>query len=313
MKFDNRFFLVIIGAITLYAVFLMITDFSLIASKISNFKIIYLPIILLIIPIGWLSTFIRWNFLLKNSGISIPVRENIKIYLAGFDFVLPAKFGELIKSQILKTKYDVPHKTTTSLVLTERLYDLAGAVAVSFLGLLSIGMGAYIIVIALLILIVVFAVISSRTIFNHIISLVGRIKFLRRFEDPLSDSYETVRISTRGKMAFVGITTSSISWLLESLAVYCILLAFDIDIINYFAVVATYASSLILGAASFIPGGLGVAEGSLLGMLSSQGVEISMAFVLVVLIRVFTLWYSVIVGLFSLKLSGGLTGKSQSN
>jgi uncharacterized protein (TIRG00374 family) len=313
MKFDNRFFLVIIGAITLYAVFLMITDFSLIASKISNFKIIYLPIILLIIPIGWLSTFIRWNFLLKNSGISIPVRENIKIYLAGFAFVLPAKFGELIKSQILKTKYDVPHKTTTSLVLTERLYDLAGAVAVSFLGLLSIGMGAYIIVIALLILIVVFAVISSRTIFNHIISLVGRIKFLRRFEDPLSDSYETVRISTRGKMAFVGITTSSISWLLESLAVYCILLAFDIDIINYFAVVATYASSLILGAASFIPGGLGVAEGSLLGMLSSQGVEISMAFVLVVLIRVFTLWYSVIVGLFSLKLSGGLTGKSKSN
>ena len=81
MKFDNRFFLVIIGAITLYAVFLMITDFSLIASKISNFKIIYLPIILLIIPIGWLSTFIRWNFLLKNSGISIPVRENIKIWL----------------------------------------------------------------------------------------------------------------------------------------------------------------------------------------------------------------------------------------
>jgi len=95
--------------------------------------------------------------------------------------------------------------------------------------------------------------------------------------------------------------------------VYCILLAFDIDIINYFAVIATYASSLILGAASFIPGGLGVAEGSLLGMLSSQGVEISMAFVLVVLIRIFTLWYSVIVGLISLKLSGGLTRKSQSN
>jgi uncharacterized protein (TIRG00374 family) len=91
------------------------------------------------------------------------------------------------------------------------------------------------------------------------------------------------------------------------------LLAFGIDIIDYFSVVSIYASSLILGAASFIPGGLGVAEGSLVGMLNAQGVEISMAFVLVVLIRIFTLWYGVIAGFISLKLSGGLTGKSKPN
>ena len=95
--------------------------------------------------------------------------------------------------------------------------------------------------------------------------------------------------------------------------VYFVLLAFGIDIIDYFSVVSIYASSLILGAASFIPGGLGVAEGSLVGMLNAQGVEISMAFVLVVLIRIFTLWYGVIAGFISLKLSGGLTGKSKPN
>ena len=313
MKFDNRFFLVIIGAITLYAIFLMITDFSLIASKISNFKINYLPIILVVVPLGWLVLFLRWTYLLKNSNISIPARESIKIYLAGFAFVLPAKFGELVKSQIMKTKYDIPYKTTTSLVLTERLYDLAGAIAVSFLGLLSIGAGIYIITVALALLIIIFAMISSRRFFNHIINFIGKIKFLQKFQQSLSESYETVRISTRPKIAFIGILTTSIFWLLESLGVYFVLLAFGIDIIDYFSVVSIYASSLILGAASFIPGGLGVAEGSLVGMLNAQGVEISMAFVLVVLIRIFTLWYGVIAGFISLKLSGGLTGKSKPN
>ena len=81
MKFDNRFFLVIIGAITLYAIFLMITDFSLIASKISNFQINYLPIILVVVPLGWLVLFLRWTFLLKNANISIPVRELSLIHI----------------------------------------------------------------------------------------------------------------------------------------------------------------------------------------------------------------------------------------
>ena len=97
---------------------------------------------------------------------------------------------------------------------------------------------------------------------------------------------------------------------MESLGVYFILLSFDINLLNYVHVIATYTSSLILGAASFIPGGLGVVEGSLVGLLNFQGVDISDAFVLVVLIRLFTLWYSVIIGFIALKLSGGLTEKS---
>ena len=301
MKFDNRFFLVIIGAITLYAIFLMITDFSLIASKISNFQINYLPIILVVVPLGWLVLFLRWTFLLKNANISIPVRESIKIYLAGFAFVLPAKFGELVKSQIMKTKYDIPYKTTTSLVLTERLYDLAGAIAVSFLGLLSIGVGIYIITVALALLIIIFAMISSRSFFNHIINFIGKIKFLQKFQQSLSDSYETVRISTRPKIAFIGILTTSIFWLLESLGVYFVLLAFGIDIIDYFSVVSIYASSLILGAASFIPGGLGVLEIGMTGLLLQYGVLISTATALILFTRYMITGSSVMVGIFEIK------------
>jgi len=311
MKFDNRFILIIVGAMALYAIFLIFSDLSLIISKISNFKLEYLPLILIIIPCGWLFLFLRWNLLLRNSNVQIPLKENFKIYFAGFALaVTPAKFGELIKSQILKTKFNIPYRTTSSLVLVERLYDLAGAIAVSVIGIWLIGVGGYIILGALIVLIALFIMISSRKIFDSTLNLVGRIKFAQKFTQPLSESYEIVRASTRGKIFLTSVLTTSIYWLLESLGVYYVLVAFDINTINYFHLVAIYTSSLILGAASFIPGGLGVVEGSLVGLLNFQGVELSQAFVLVVLIRIFTLWYSVIVGFISLKLSGGLTRKS---
>jgi glycosyltransferase 2 family protein len=313
MKFDNRFIFVIIGAIILYAVLLLLSDISLILSKLPNLKIEYLPVILILIPSSWLFLFLRWNLLLKNSKINIPLKENLKIYFAGFALaVTPGKFGELIKSQILKTKFDVPYRNTSSLVLVERLYDLAGAIIVSFIGVLLIGIGEYVIAVAVasIVLILIFVMISSKKLFNTMLKLIEKIKFTKKYTVSLNESYETIRISTKGKIIFSSVLTTSAYWLLESLGVYFILLSFDIDLLNYVHVVATYTSSLILGAASFIPGGLGVVEGSLVGLLNFQGVDISDAFVLVVLIRIFTLWYSVTIGFIALKLSGGLTEKS---
>lgn len=311
MKFNNRFIFVIVGAIILYAIFLLLSDVSLILSKIPNLKTEYLPIILILIPSSWLFLFLRWNLLLKNSNIKIPLKENLKIYFAGFALaVTPGKFGELIKSQIMKTKFDVPHRTTSSLVLVERLYDLAGAIVVSFIGILLIGIGEYVIAGASIVLISIFVMISSKKLFQNVLKIIGKIKFTQKYTVPLSESYETIQTSTKGKIVLTSILTTSAYWLLESLGVYFILLSFDINLLNYVHVIATYTSSLILGAASFIPGGLGVVEGSLVGLLNFQGVDISDAFVLVVLIRLFTLWYSVIIGFIALKLSGGLTEKS---
>ena len=72
------------------------------------------------------------------------------------------------------------------------------------------------------------------------------------------------------------------------------------------SIISSYSSSLIVGALSFIPGGLGVAEGSLIGLFSLQNIDFSEAIVIVVLIRFFTLWFSTIVGFVALKTSKSL-------
>ena len=74
--------------------------------------------------------------------------------------------------------------------------------------------------------------------------------------------------------------------------------------LSYFQIVQIYTASIFLGAASLLPEGIGIVEGSLIGLLGVHGVEISTAPTLVIIIRILTLWYGVIAGLVCLKATG---------
>ena len=69
MKLDNRIIIILVAAIGIYASFLFVSDFNIISEKISNFKIQYLPLILLLVTISWIPLIIRWHFLLTNCKI----------------------------------------------------------------------------------------------------------------------------------------------------------------------------------------------------------------------------------------------------
>lgn len=61
----------------------------------------------------------------------------------------------------------------------------------------------------------------------------------------------------------------------------------------------------MLGYASFLPLGTGVVEGTLGTFLQSYGVELSVSFSVVVIIRLFTRWSGILVGQFALRHNGG--------
>ena len=84
-----------------------------------------------------------------------------------------------------------------------------------------------------------------------------------------------------------------------------VLLAFDVDVLQFTTIIATYTSSIILGVASFLPMGIGVTEGSLAGFFALKGVDISLALTIVIFIRIFTRWIGVALGFILLKIVGG--------
>jgi uncharacterized protein (TIRG00374 family) len=87
------------------------------------------------------------------------------------------------------------------------------------------------------------------------------------------------------------------------------LIAFDVNILDYLKVLAIYTTSSLLGAISFIPGGIGVTEGSITGLFTLNGIDVSTALILSVMIRIFTLWYSVGVGFIALKFTGAFSSR----
>ena len=313
MKLDNRIFIVIICTITLYFVFLVISDLGEVYHQLNEMDVSYLPIILLLIPLSWLALFTRWNLLLKNSDIHVPIKDNFKIYLSGFALsIIPGKVGELIKSQLLKTKFGIPREKTAPIVVVEQLYNIIGIVGVSILGILYFELGAHIILIAGALLVVVFVFISSKRLFDKLLTLLSRRKFLSQYTSALSNSYEILRKSTRGWIVIYASAISITFWLIESVIAYFVLSSFGINHIEFLTVITTYASSIVLGAFSFLPLGIGVVEGSLAGFFSLQGIDISIALTLVIFIRIFTRWIAVSAGFISLKLSGGFSLNTES-
>ncbi len=314
MKLDNRFLIVIVIVVILYASFLIVSDVTNIVTKLAKFRIEFIPIIISLVTATWFILFARWHLLLKNSNIYVPKKDNFIIYLSGVALtIIPGKVGELIKSQLLKKKFEISRATTAPIVLAEQLYTVIGIVVVSLFGIWNFELGIYVMGIFGSLLILVFILISSKKFFQKFISLLTKIKFLSKFIEPFYESYEVVKRSTSGRIVFYASILSVLFWLVESITVYFVLLAFDIDSIELLTIIPTYTTSIILGVASLLPLGIGVVEGSLAGFLTLQGIDISIALTLVIVIRIFTRWYSVSVGFIALKLSGGLSKQNDSH
>ena len=314
MKILNKIIIIVIAVTGLYATFLITSDLSIISEKISSFKIGFLPIIISLVTSGWFVIFVRWHLLLKNSKIFIPKKDSLLIFFSGFALaVIPGKAGDLIKSQLLKTKFGIPRSKTVPIVILEQLYTVIGLVFLSFFGIWYFELGMYVISFFIALLVFVFILISSRKIFNKVVLLLEKWKYTSKFVEPLSSSYDTIKTSIKGPMVFYASALTAIFWLIEAIVVYFLLLSFGIDSIEFLKVLSTYTTSLMLGFLSFLPMGVGVVEGSLASFFSLQGIDISLSLTLVVVIRLFTRWYGVVVGFFALKFSGGISFNEKQN
>ena len=314
MKILNKIVIIIITVVGFYAAFLIASDINTISDKISSFKIEFLPIIISFVTCGWFVLWGRWHLLLKNSNIFIPKKSSFLIFLSGIALaIIPGRIGELVKSQLLKTKFDIPRSKTVPIIILEQLYTLIGIVVVSFFGIWYFELGVYVLAFFTAGLIFAFVLISSRSLFNRLIAILGKRKFASKFVEPLSSSYDTIKKLSRGPIVVYATGLTIIFWMLEAVSVYFVLLSFGIDNMEFLMIIPTYTTSLMLGFLSFLPMGLGVVEGSLASFFSLQGIEVSLSLTLVIVIRLFTRWYSVAVGFIALKLSGGLTFADEQN
>src|SRR5205809_8116926 len=93
---------------------------------------------------------------------------------------------------------------------------------------------------------------------------------------------------------------SAVSWFLESLAAYVCVRGLSLDL-SLADTIVVFSLGSLAGALSFLPGGIGVAETSMAGVMRALGdVSKAGAVAATVLIRLATLWFAVAIGLVGL-------------
>ena len=314
MKIGNKILIIVIAVIGLYATFLIASDITTVYDKISDFKIEFFPIILLLVTSNWFVLFFRWHLLLRNAKIFIPVKDSFLILASGFALtIIPGKVGELVKSQLLKTKFGIARSKTVPIVILEQFYTVIGIVMLSFFGIWYFELGVYVLGFFTAALVFIFVLLSSRKAFNKIVSLLEKRRFTSKFAEPLSSSYDTIKNGIKGPITLYACGLSMLFWLLEAISVYFILLGFGVEVIGFLTIISTYTTSIMLGILSFLPIGVGVVEGTLTSFFTIHGIDVSLALTIVIVIRLFTRWYAVSFGFIALKLSGGLTTNQEPN
>jgi uncharacterized membrane protein YbhN (UPF0104 family) len=131
------------------------------------------------------------------------------------------------------------------------------------------------------------------------IVLVVRSPLLERFS-LLGEAPEVARVLLETPLLLGMTALSAVSWFFECLAAYVCVRGLRVDL-SLVDTVVVFSLGSLAGALSFLPGGLGVAEGSMTGLIRVLGdVPRAAAVAATVLIRLATLWFAVALGLVGL-------------
>jgi uncharacterized protein (TIRG00374 family) len=93
----------------------------------------------------------------------------------------------------------------------------------------------------------------------------------------------------------MGIVIGMVAWGAEGLALYFMLHSLGSDI-SLQTAMFIYAFSMLVGAVSFLPGGLGGVEASMVALLMLQQLDQAHAVAVTLLVRLTTLWFAIALG-----------------
>lgn len=249
------------------------------------------PAIMMAIIASWALRFAKWHFYLRWLEIPLRWQPSLKVFLAGFTMAIsPGKLGEVLKAVLVRNLVGTPVSRTTSAVVAERLTDVAGLVLLGGLGVTALPHGPLLLGGIALALVAVVVALRTPGISRPVQRAlpIGLIEPLRLFVHGGRALFAPLALG-------VALALSVVAWFLECLAFSLIVDALGVTL-PLRSATFVYAFSALAGALSMLPGGLGVAEGSLTALLVGLGVPLPEAAAATLLIRGASLWLAVLLG-----------------
>lgn len=289
----------------------MFSDLQELARTLTSFEWSLIPLILGLTLFNYGLRFVKWHLYLGRIGAGvISLSSSLAIFLSGLTMAMtPGKVGELLKSVLLRRVVGTPVSASAPIVMAERLTDGIALLILSAGGLALYRIGVP--VLALIGLLAVLLVIVSATEAGRrlVLSVAERTPLLRTRTQHVAALYDSSRSLLSPAPLTMGVGLGIVSWAGECVAFFLVLVGLGQEPTWRLLLLAAFVlgASTLIGSASLLPGGLGVADATVAGLLlltlPAGAMDRSEAVAATLIIRFCTLWFGAILGVFTLLLA----------
>jgi len=244
----------------------------------------------------------RWLWFSHNLKLNVPWQTSAVYYLAGFSMgVTPGRMGEFIRLWLLHRGHSISYHRALPLLIGDRVNDLLVIIV------LALGAGLMIDSSSLIMIFSALAFVLSanlllrypRYLLKAVDGAFAASQRGRRIFAAARRTLKTGSVVFSAHNATIASICSAVAWFAECLAFYLLLSSLGTSI-SLETATFIYAFATLVGALSFLPGGLGGFEATALIILNANGVDIGTSAFAISVIRLTTLWFSVAVGSFLL-------------
>jgi len=292
----------IILLIIIFVAFIISSDITKIYEIIMKMQFSHLLIAIILWVSGSLIRTVRWHYFLSEFDNRIPFKKNFKYYLAGFSFVIsPGRMGEIVRSPYIKRDYGISISKTSSIVFLERFYDLLGLTLILCIGLIMVEFTMTVLLVPAIVIILAVLVLKNKNKMLKMLKLMSKIKMFKKLDSNVEEVYDSVQKLMKKKLFLFGFSISICTKLLHTVAVYFLISGLG-AVISFEEIMVIFPASLFIAAISFIPAGIGIFEGGMIGLLTLYGVQYEIAIATTILIRIVGIGVITVIGLYFLKI-----------
>ena len=278
-----------------------------------------IPVMMMFSFLNYIFRYFKWQYYLRRIGVYLSHADSFSVFLAGFTLTTtPGKIGEAVKGFFVHEIDGTPIVKTMPVVVSERVTDLLSLVILALVGFsVGVNSGDQLLTVILLggAVLAGAIVIGSKTFYRKFLSKITSMGPLKRFQDSCDVIEVTMTRTLSPRPMLTSTLISTPGWFMECIElwlIFSILSGEPLSISLLLIATFIHASASIIGALTFSPGGVGMYElTSTLLIQFLLGWSKTLAGAATILIRVVTLWFSVIVGFIALGIVTRRTSKRQ--
>lgn len=283
------------------AAMVLLTDGPELASAVRRVPVGTFALMLALSAFGFIVRGLRWGRLLRVLGYPVLVRDALYMQFASQTMtVTPGRVGEIVKPWLARHVAGMPMSRGIPLVFAERVADLIAVCILAVGGLSVLGGSVWALVAGSAVILAGTWVAGSAWFHDLALKVVERKQWAQRHREAAGAISETLRTALSWRVLAWSTAASLVAWGAEGVGFTLCLHALGFTEVGTLAEISVYGVATIAGAFSFLPGGIGLTEASMAGILSAAGMAPAAASAATLVTRVATLWWGVGLGWLTL-------------